>query len=221
MTWKNLINNWLDYVWPKFCLACHKEGELLCSKCLATIPLLNLDYQAWTINNFIFKKCYVCLDYGLPLTQKLIKTFKYKYFSNLENYLTDILVAFAKQLNLTPDTIITNPSLHYRRRSQRGFDQTQLLAQGLATKLGLQYYPLLIRQKSTKAQAKLAKTERLHNIVDAFKINDKIDLASISKKSTIIIIDDVATTGATLNEAAKTLQKAGFSNIICLVLAKN
>ncbi len=221
MTWKKLINNWLDYIWPKFCLSCQQEGDLLCPKCLNSIPLQNSDHEAWPINDFIFKKCYVCLDYSLPLTQKLIKTFKYKYFRNLDIYLIKILAKQAQNLNLSSDTIITNPSLHFKRRQQRGFDQTKLLALGLAKELKLEYYPLLIRQKNTKKQAKLAKNERLNNIIDAFKINNKINLANISKKRTIIIIDDVATTGATLNEAAKTLQNAGFSNIICLVLAKN
>lgn len=218
---KIFIETLLDYIWPKFCLACQKEGALLCNKCLTTIPLLDLDYRPWPVNNFYFKNCYVCLDYHLPITQKLIKNFKYKYFSQLDNYLVDILARFAQQLNLPADTIITNPSLHTRRRQQRGFDQTQLLALGLANRLRLKYYSLLTRQKPTKAQAKLDKIQRLDNIIDAFKLNPKVDLANISPKQTILIIDDVATTGSTLNEAAKTLNKAGFYNIICLVLAKN
>lgn len=55
MTWKKLINNWLDYIWPKFCLSCKQEGDLLCLKCLDSIPLQSIDYQAWPINNFAFK----------------------------------------------------------------------------------------------------------------------------------------------------------------------
>lgn len=218
---KNWINNLLDYIWPKFCLSCQTEGALLCQKCLDSIPLQSIDYQAWPTSNFTFQRCYVCLDYHWPLTQKLIKTFKYKYFNQLDQDLVYILAKFAKQLSLSSQTIITNPSLHHRRKQKRGFDQTELLARGLAKVLQLPYYPLLIRKKFTKAQAELNRKQRLDNIKGAFTINPKLNLDNIDKKQTILIIDDVVTTGSTLEQAAITLSEAGFYNIICLVLAKN
>lgn len=221
VTIKKLVNNLLDYIWPRFCLSCQREGELLCHSCLDSIPLQTISYQAWPENNFAFQHCYVCLDYSLPIVQSLIKNFKYKYFSQLDIYLVKILADFAQQLKLPADTIVTNPSLHPRRLRTRGFDQTLILATGLSKTLNLTYLELLHRHKATKAQAKLTKNERLQNLNQAFSQNPKLDWSQINKNRPILIIDDVATTGSTLNAASQCLQKAGFSQIICLVLAKN
>ena len=218
---KKIFSQLLDYIWPRFCLNCRQEGSLLCQSCQARLELLPLNAHPWGEENFSFSACFVCLDYQSTLVQKLIKFFKYHYFENLSPILTNVLARQARLLQLDPDTIITNAPLHSNRIRQRGFDQTYLLAKGLGDTLGIPYYPLLKRRKKTKAQAKLTRTERLTNVRDAFVLNQKITIDESWKNTKIVIIDDVATTGTTLNEAAKTLQKAGFNKIICLVLAKN
>lgn len=218
---KKIFSQLLDYIWPRFCLSCRQEGFLLCSSCQNKLELIPLSAEPWPGEKFYFSACFVCLDYQSQIVQKIIKFFKYQYFENLSPVLVDVLTRQARLLDLGPDAIISNAPLHTSRIRQRGFDQTFLLAKGLSNALQLPYYPLLKRQKKTKAQAKLDRTKRLANVQSAFTLNPKITLNESWKNSTIVIIDDVTTTGATLNEAAKTLQKAGFNKIICLVLAKN
>lgn len=218
---KKLWDNILDYIWPQFCLGCEQEGSLLCQNCLNEIQLLPADYQAWpeAKNDFVFSHCYVCLDYHQNLTQNLIKNFKYQYLQILQAPLTKILAKKIEQLNLNKDFIITNVPLHPKKRKKRGFDQTEILAKNLSTKINAPYYPLLKRCKNTKPQAQLERIERLDNLQEAF-VAKEIDQNLVQNK-TIILIDDVATTGTTLNEAAKALLRLAPKEIIALVLAKN
>src|SRR3989339_348398 len=96
---------------------------------------------------------------------------------------------------------------------------TEILAKNLSLKINVPYHALLTRSKNTKPQAQLERIERLNNLQQAFIIN-KID-QNLVKNKTIILIDDVATTGTTLNEAAKALRILAPKEIIALVLAKN
>ena len=218
---KKLWNNLLDYIWPQFCLGCEQEGSLLCQTCLASIQLLPADYQAWpeNQNDFVFSHCHVCLDYHQALTQNLIKNFKYQYLKILEEPLTEILAKKIEQLNLNKNFVITNIPLHQKKRKKRGFDQTEILAKNLSLKINVPYHALLTRSKNTNPKAQLERIERLNNLQQAFIIN-KID-QNLVKNKTIILIDDVATTGTTLNEAAKALRILAPKEIIALVLAKN
>jgi competence protein ComFC len=216
---KKILNNLLDYIWPQFCLGCNGEGSLCCGFCLNDILLEDLENINWSDkNNLYFNACYNCCNYQDKLVQKLIKNYKYNYIENLANLLTDILERQARRLNLDKNTIVVNAPLHKNKKRQRGFDQTEILAKKLAKRLDLDYSPLLVRTKNNPAQAKLDKTARQKNVENIFSINKKF---IPNKKSTILLIDDVVTTGATLNQAAKVLKENKFDKIICLVLAKN
>lgn len=197
---KKVFLTLLDFIWPQFCLGCNKEGTLCCTKCKNSLELLPLDHST---------NCHICLNYGNPLVQKLIKTFKYKYIENISDILVDFLYQQALKLNLPSNTVVTNIPLHKSKKRERGFDQTELLAKKLAEKLNLQYSPLLKRTRKTKTQADLSKEDRRKNVKDIFRLNKKIS-------NPILLIDDVVTTGSTLNEASKLLNK-----VTCLVIAKN
>jgi predicted amidophosphoribosyltransferase len=84
--------------------------------------------------------------------------------------------------------------------------------------LSLDYSPLLIRTKNNPAQAKLDKTARQKNVADIFAINKKV---VPNKRPNILLIDDVVTTGSTLNQASKVLKKLNYTKIVCLTIAKN
>jgi len=114
------------------------------------------------------------------------------------------------------DAIVPVP-LHIRRLRQRGFNQSLILARALAEKHGLNVdFSLLKRRKLTLTQTGLDKKERERNIAGAFiagspqKIRDK----------NLILVDDVYTTGATVNECAKTLVKAGARQVAVITLAR-
>lgn len=214
-----ILDNILDFIWPRFCLSCKKEGSLCCKQCQEKIELLDINYQAWPDEKkFIFEKCYVCLDFQQTFAQKLIKTFKYQYIQELSSVLSDILYHQSQRIHLPTNTIISNIPLHLKKKKQRGFDQTEVLAKDLSQKINLPYQTLLKRVKFNKTQAQLNRSERLLNVENIFASKQKMYSSNIE---CVLLIDDIATTGATLNEAAKVLKLAGYPRIIALVLAKN
>lgn len=215
---KKFINYLLDFIWPQFCLGCGKEGSLCCAYCLNDI-ILEYDFAvSWPDKNDLsFNAGYICCHYQNQLVQKILKTYKYSYLENMSDLLINILERQARRLELPADTIITNVPLHRRKLKERGFDQTKILATGLAKQLGLSYQLLLRRIRYTKTQAQLKKAERQKNVAKVFEAPS----AAGGAGRTILLIDDITTTGATLNEASRALRQAGYSQIICLVLAKN
>lgn len=215
---RKLLNFILDFVFPQFCLECGQEGSIFCKKCKQQLKLIELNKNPW--NNYChlhFDACYVCMDYDGPIA-KLIHKYKYSYLENISDILVEILYKQLININIAGRFVITNIPLHPSKKRQRGFDQAELLAKKLSQKTNTSYVELLKRIKKTKTQAKLSKTQRIKNTKNSFIINNMVQ---IPKNNTIILIDDVTTTGFTLAEAAKTLKEKGFNKIVCLVLAKN
>jgi ComF family protein len=107
--------------------------------------------------------------------------------------------------------------LHAARLRERGFNQAVLLARRIGKKLACEVDPHLLKKtKATPAQALLARDERKKNVKGAFLIAD----AKRVMGKRILLVDDVATTGATLNEAAKILVKSGAAGVEAAVAAR-
>lgn len=138
------------------------------------------------------------------------------------------------------ELIITFVPLHWQRLAQRGYNQSEILARGVGKKLGLPVLSLLKKVKKTKRQAELSGSKRRQNLEGVFEVNlkchsgkegllvrnlkdsclrrnDKID---ILKGKTIVLIDDVCTTGSTLNECARVLRAAGAKEVWGLVVSR-
>ncbi len=159
------------------------------------------------------------------IVKKLLYQFKYPpYLSGLAPILSEILYEgliqnehFYKILETGP--IFVPVPLHAARLKSRGYNHAGLLAEGLATKLGYSYVAqYLIRTKNTKPQYKLKKEERLKNIKGAFVLNSKY--VQSAKGKTIIVVDDITTSFATLSECAKVLKRAGARQVVGVTLAK-
>ncbi len=217
---KKYLANFLDYIFPQFCLACKKEGNIFCTDCLNKLNILPLQKNPWPEESFVFDECHICLDYHDVMVKKLIKKYKYGYFENLAIPIAEVYIKKIQQMNLAKDFILSNIPLHKSKKRKRGFDQTELIAKKIAQGTNIPYYDLLKRQRPTKTQAQLDKKQRQKNMAQAFIINENTDYNQLQNK-TIILIDDIATTGTTLNEAAQVLKTVGFRHIICLALAKN
>ncbi len=97
----------------------------------------------------------------------------------------------------------------------RGYNQSSLLAQALAERLALSYWPILTKCYATKEQKKLSAWQRAGNVLGAFDVTDGTALAD----STILLVDDVLTTGATTDECAKMLKLYGAARVLCVTAA--
>jgi ComF family protein len=116
--------------------------------------------------------------------------------------------------------IIVPVPLHRSKERQRGFNQSKLLAKNIAEHLNLKMLDALKRVKNTKQQAQCKNNEqRIKNVEDCFKIKNP-ETAELIKHKNILLIDDVFTTGATMNEAVRILKQNSCGRIIALVAAK-
>lgn len=160
-------------------------------------------------------------DYHNDKLAKIIIAGKYNFIPHCYHILAKMLatkiqkeysyVLLAEAFSLCPIP------LHPSRKRWRGFNQAEILCDTLSAELNLPVAHVLTRHKKTKTQKDLKKEQRLKNVLDAFKLTPKADI----RNKNIILVDDVATTGATLQEAAKVLKRNGASKIICLTVARD
>ncbi|MEK7555309.1 MAG: ComF family protein [Patescibacteria group bacterium] len=237
-----LKNITLDILFPPFCVNCQQHldnrDKLICDNCYASIKLNNTLFcpvcrtrlaENKQICHFASYLLASAGNYDDPVLQNLIRFFKFKSLENLSPILGKILIKYLNSLNpirqladyiLNPKSFIIIPiPLHPQRKRERGFNQAELLAKFVSDNLNLEMIDGLKRIKNTEPQSKSKNREsRLKNISGCFKINP---LAEINvKNKNIILVDDVFTSGATMNEAIKILKSNGAKKIIALVLAK-
>lgn len=113
--------------------------------------------------------------------------------------------------------LIVPVPLHWRRRWERGFDQAFLLARGLASHIGVPCRRLLVRARFTASQTGKTAAERRQNMAGAFACRRRC--LSCAEGTSVLLVDDVATTGATLTAAAQVLRRSGARRITALVAA--
>lgn len=199
-----IFNKFLSYIFPERCIACRKEGTLLCNKC-------TLISKPKTFNSDPFEKIFIGTNYS-GTTKRAIQCFKYSFFKKLSIPLGNIIKkSIPEELN---NAYFIPIPLHWSRKFYRGFNQAQLLANQISTNS----CNLLIRSKKTKSQALQTRESRLQNLENAFQINPNIENPP-PKAHPIILIDDVATTFSTLKSAAKCLKKSGYKRIFGAAIA--
>lgn len=208
----------LNLLFPIHCLSCSREGVWLCPDCFRRLKFLDTD-KKFSLGVPDLNRLFIAGDYDDPLLAELIKKFKYNFIAPLGDVLADFLTAYWQKVNLTdwwaaPDFVIPIP-LSKKRERWRGFNQARILAEKFSAVNGYQLSNGLRRTKHNQPQASLPENERLDNIKNVFRYDDE-PLAG----QTVLLIDDVVTTGATLNEAARILKLAGAGKVYGLVLAK-
>ena len=147
-----------------------------------------------------------------------IHQLKYAGKSHLAKSLGLLLTSFAKKwLDKTDGSLMMPVPLHPKRLRERDFNQSLLLARYAASLLGAELDFLSLRRiRYTQPQTGLKSDERRKNVRKAFRVVDR----ELVKGRTILLVDDVATTGNTLNECARTLKRSGAKKIFCLTLAR-
>lgn len=147
-----------------------------------------------------------------------IHDLKYGKKSHLARSLGPLLASYAANWLGPSDGLLVMPvPLHPQRLRERGFNQSLLLARHVASRIGADVDCLSLRRtRLTRPQTQLTSDERRKNVRRAFSVVEKANL----KGRAVLLIDDVATTGSTLNECARALKKAGVKEVYGLVLAR-
>ncbi|NRA86086.1 MAG: ComF family protein [Rhizobiales bacterium] len=153
-------------------------------------------------------------------SRKLIHKLKYQDQHHIAPQMAKMMVRAATDLLEDVDNSIICPvPLHHWRYVTRRFNQADLLAKEISKLSGIDYAPKLIKRKlSTKTQVGLTRKERQSNVRNAFTITEKFK--ETAKNKAIILVDDVITTGATVDEIAKNLTKAGLGPVYIMAFAK-
>jgi len=229
----------VDLLFPIECLDCGREGEWLCAGCFLKIKIVDRQVcqgcGRFGLNGAVCSHCkpdwaldrvLAALDYDRMIPAKLIKTLKYGFVKDVSLVLAKIFLKFyhsSKLQGLVPDfggrRIIFIPvPLHPKRLRWRGFNQSELIARPIAQALGGELLNgVLIRAKNVLPQTKFKGAERLKNIEGCFKF---IGEANQIKGKIVILVDDVITTGATMNECAKALKLAGAKKVWGFAIAR-
>ena len=147
--------------------------------------------------------------------RQLVHLFKYSRVRTLAKPLSDLL-ASALPLEEMFDAVVAVP-LHWRRQWQRGFNQSELLAQAMARRRGIPVIHALRRTRATQTQAGLSNTDRRRNVSAAFQVSGKAKQLTGRR---VLLIDDVMTTGATAAACARALKQAGVARVVLLTVAR-
>ena len=150
--------------------------------------------------------------------KKLIRSFKYSGRQDLARPLAGLLAeVWIGEERLRPVDVVVPVPLHWRRERKRGFNQAAALAEVFGKKAGLPVLEgALRRRKAGRSQTELKREERRENVKDAFEARRPEEL----RGKTILLVDDVCTTGATLEACARALKEAGARRIGALTVAR-
>jgi competence protein ComFC len=153
-------------------------------------------------------------------TKRVLARFKYLGDEGYAKYIGALMCdVVEKHYTHIPFTLITSVPLHQNRIKERGFNQSQLLAKQIGKNLGLPTLSLLEKTKASPPQASLSRNARIQSLQDSFVINmdgTQLDFTT----HTILLVDDVYTTGTTIRECAKILRQAGVQTVYAVTFAR-
>lgn len=232
----NIFKSLVDFILPPHCPICKKSlqsSHALCPECFAQIRFVTeplcvrcgrpFEFQVpeeplcgvCCTKEPLFKKARTAFVYD-SFSRELILPFKHGDKTEFTPLLTTFLMRAGAELLSETDIILAVP-LHKSRLIKRKYNQAGLLAKSLSEKAHKPYLStVLVRKKATLSQGHMRREERKHNVAGAFEVKH----ANLIKHKRILLIDDVYTTGATLNECAKVLLKKGAKSVSYLTLAR-
>jgi len=208
----------LDLFFPKFCFGCQREGSYLCQDCRATLEISDVHQKYET--KYLSDLYHPC-NYQKLLIKKLIQNFKYEPFIKelakpLSSLIIDHFQLIEERRNFSEFVLIPIP-LEKRKLKWRGFNQAEELSKELSKLLNIPVSNnVLVKIKETQPQVELGDRERRGNIKGVFSIRN----GNLIDNKNVLLIDDVYTTGSTMEEAARVLREAGAKEIIGIVIAR-
>lgn len=225
----------LDTLFPPYCVSCKKEGVFLCTDCLAELKKRKIVETSCRTSQKSAEFTHIdgliyALDYAKnPQIKAAISQFKYKFTQEMADYFGDLLVEKIGELSMTKNKqiILIPVPLHKKRENYRGFNQSEVICSKIKERLGncVTISHAIKRTKNTSQQAKLNKKERHENLENAFVLNE--EKARFKNDSIIFIVDDVCTTGSTLENCAIILKdsaclpaRQGVKKVYGLVIAR-
>jgi len=226
--WCDFRNQFFDLLFPPCCVGCRRVGAWLCADCLAQVPRVEPPFCARcggvVVADGLCARCRTaplqieCIRsavYFEGVLREAIHRLKYCGRTVLADPLGDLMVACWMQHPMPADVVVPVP-LHTARLRERGYNQAALLAREMARRVGLVVEEqTLVRWRVTAPQVELDARQRKENVRDAFRCSGD----ALAGKQ-VLLIDDVYTTGATLEACAVALYEGGARGVRALTLAR-
>jgi len=218
----------LDLLFPQWCIGCGREGDYICGSCRQTLSVISPPVcPRCGRPQSRGMPCPECVDWSAEIDgirapfffdgviRQAIHQLKYRNLRALAIPLAELLHNYFMENPVSGEVLVPVP-LHRRRYRERGYNQSALLARGLGRLSGLPVVEnSLVRRRYASPQARAASAgERRDNVAGAFACRDE----RLQGKE-VILVDDVSTSGATLNTCAGILKSAGAGAVWGLVLA--
>lgn len=207
--------NILELIYPKTCGMCEEISKsYICNKCklklkkLLKLNTIHYKDKYFNSHTYLFK-------YEGIIRERLLQ-YKFREKSYLYKFFSEIILNNCNIIN-NYDIILSVP-IHIKRKIERGYNQSELIANELSKIAGIEFCNnILVKEVNNSPQSTLNKTERMKNVLGIYRVENA---QKIQNKS-ILLLDDIYTTGYTVNECAKVLKQNGADKVSILTLAKD
>lgn len=218
---KDILVDFVSLLYPRYCLACHegliKGEETICSLCMLELPRTQYHHDA---ENALYKR----INGRIPLrfafsfflfrrggkVQHLLHSLKYNNQPEIGMTLGEVYGQELSQAHYGEKfNVIVPVPLHASRRRKRGYNQSEEFAKGLSQSLNIPFSDALMRTSKTETQTRKTKLKRWQNVSEVFRVKEEDQIINRD----ILLVDDVITTGATIEACAQVLLEEGCSSI--------
>lgn len=218
LTIRKILNQILEILFPSRCIGCNSKGDVLCFKCIQSLKLS----ERQTENNIL-----ALYDYRDPIIKNAIWKLKYHHSPYLGKKFGELLyeslleeIESIKILSLGSSIYIVPIPISKNKYQKRGYNQSEIIARGFCSMKSDNTFKLvnniLYKKMNTIPQARLTnRSKRLKNVKGTFIVRNEDNI----KGKTIIVIDDVTTTGGTMLEAIKVLKNSGAKKVLGFAVA--
>ena len=207
---KKFFESFLDLIYRKKCYFCRKSkySQKMCPECFE-----KLEYCDLKANRIINVVDVYCAGVYTKELQKLIRGLKYHRQKDLAYFQAKFMYDYLEKLPISKNKVFEFVAvpLHFKRIKQRKYNHMELVCEEFAKLTSFDCnFELIKRIKDTKPQYKLSRKQRLENLAEAFSVDKEK-----YQGKTILILDDICTTGSTFEEMIKALHSAGVNDIVC------
>jgi len=223
-----IIEKTLEFLFPRSCLCCGRMGEAVCGDCKSKkLKIYKTSCHVCKervsfYEGFVHEACkgktnlegvFVAYKYS-PEIERIVSEVKYKGYHSISDQIAGLILQSVPK-NLEIHSITAVP-LHKRKQWKRGFNQAELFGRMISKKTQIPYKNCFSRIKNTKTQVGMSREERIANLKNAFQMN-----LFISNLESVLIVDDIMTTGTTLEQCANQLKRQNKKiKIYATVLAR-
>ncbi len=221
----------LDLIVPSRCVACGApisfKAHDICRACIGRISFIHeqcpvcsgplpIEYCEICSRRAFYLSRNVSLAEYRGVMKELLHALKFKGNRRLHKPIGDLAVREISRHNLRAD-IITCVPMNSRKKWKRGFNQSELIARFISKKTGIPFIALLKEERTAVTQGELGLQARFINAINRYDVRKKTDV----KDKSVMIIDDIFTTGATINECARKLRTAGAKDVFSITIARS